>query len=98
MAKKQKLSAQMRDVTGKEVRFLRREGMTPAVIYRAGEAAISVQVPSHDLEQIMAHSAMDTEIMVHVEGEAKARRTRFHEIQRHVTRLTPIHVDFYELT
>lgn len=97
MAEKFTLSAQRRDVSGKEVRFLRREGFTPAVIYRGGQDALSVQVGSHDLELLMARAAKDSEVLVHVEGEAKPRRTRFHDIQRHVTRLNPIHVDFIEL-
>ncbi|MBP6913651.1 MAG: 50S ribosomal protein L25 [Candidatus Levybacteria bacterium] len=52
MAQREKLKAEKREITGKKVRKLRREGIIPANIYGADFASMAVQLPTKEFDQV----------------------------------------------
>src|SRR4030042_5898519 len=72
-AERLELAVAPRQVLGKKVRFLRRQGVTPANIYGHGADSLAVQVPTHDLTHTIKVAGRNTMLQVLVEGEKKAR-------------------------
>jgi large subunit ribosomal protein L25 len=92
------LAVAPREVLGKKVRFLRREGITPANIYGHGVDSLAVQVPTHDLAHTIKVAGRNTMLQLHVEGEKKARPVFVHHVQRNPLNDDLLHVDFYQVS
>src|SRR4030042_5256974 len=92
------LAVSLREVLGKKVRFLRREGITPANIYGHGVDSQSVQVPTHDLAHAIKVAGRNTMLELYVEGEKKARPVFVHHVQRNPLNDDLLHVDFYQVS
>ncbi|MBX3083880.1 MAG: 50S ribosomal protein L25 [Anaerolineae bacterium] len=92
MAQQYSIDAQPRSVIGKKVRFLRREGLVPAVIYGAGGEAISVSVPRRPLEIVLSKAGGTHLVNVAVDGSTHPTIVR--EVQRDIIRRDITHVDF----
>ena len=56
--KRLELEVSKRDVTGKKVRFLRRQGIVPANIYGHGIDSTPINVDARSLKSLMAHAGM----------------------------------------
>jgi large subunit ribosomal protein L25 len=97
MADQYKLSAQRREVTGKAVRQMRREGITPIIVYGRGVEPVALQTPTKELVRVLSKAGGTQLIALSVEGERAPRMTLVRDVQRHVTRLTPLHVDFLQV-
>ena len=94
MSDKFVLDAESRDVVGKKVKQLRRDGLVPAVIYGLGEPE---NVQLNALKATLAlRDASSTEIFTLNLG-GKQRRVIARDVQRHVVRRDLIHVDFQEV-
>lgn len=91
------LAAEPREITGKKVRQLRREGQTPVVVYGRGTETVALQVQTRDLVKVLSKAGGTQLVTIAVKGEAKPRMVLAKDLQRHVTRLTPLHADFYEV-
>jgi len=91
------LHAERRTVTGKAVRHLRREGITPIVVYGAHTASVTLQVGTKELLHVLSQTGGTHLIAIEVAGEKTPRMALAREMQRHVTRLTPLHADFLEV-
>jgi large subunit ribosomal protein L25 len=76
------LAVAPREVLGKNVKVLRRQGITPANIYGHGVDSLAVQVPTHDLAHTIKVAGRNTMLQLHVEGEKKARPVFVHHVQR----------------
>jgi large subunit ribosomal protein L25 len=92
------LAVAPRQVLGKKVRFLRRQGVTPANIYGHGVDSLAVQVPTHDLTHTIKVAGRNTMLQVLVEGEKKARPVFVHHVQRNPLTDDLLHVDFYQVS
>ncbi len=97
MARKE-LSVEARQVLGKKVRHLRREGVLPANIYGHGLSSLAVQVKTEELEKTLRASTVNEVIDVKVAGERSARPVVVHHIQRHPITSSPLHADFYQVS
>ena len=86
--------AENRVITGKKVKQLRREGITPAVIYGASEP-VSIQLNARELFRVLRKSGGSNLIDVQLGGETRTVLAR--DIQQHITRGDMIHVDFLEV-
>jgi large subunit ribosomal protein L25 len=87
------LNAENREVTGKEVRRLRQDGIIPVVVYGGTlTSALSLQVSQRELDKVLRQAGASQVIDLTVEGKRYPVLTR--EVQRHVTRHTITHVDF----
>jgi large subunit ribosomal protein L25 len=91
------IKAERRSGTGKgPARQTRREGKVPAVIYGHGRETQALAVSAHELEKVLhGISAGSTIIELKVNGDSTQALIR--EIQRHPTKKTITHVDFYEI-
>jgi len=86
------LQAQKRDVTGKKVKALRREGKLPAVIYGKEIDATPIVLDYQDARQTLSEIGANTLISIDLDGEEHLALVR--EKQREVIRRNLLHVDF----
>ena len=90
------LKAAKRDVTGKQVRALRRAGQLPAVIYgRHVDQPISISLDAHVAELVFAKLTSSTLVTIDVAGEEFTAIVR--EKQRNYIKGVLTHVDFLAL-
>jgi len=87
------LEAERRQITGKQVRALRRQGRLPAVIYGHKVEPVPVTLDFHSTSQIMPRVSSSQLIKVHVKGGEKYTAL-VGELQRHPVTGALIHIDF----
>ncbi len=92
------LAAEPRTVIGKHVKHLRSAGLTPIVVYGRGTDTVALQVTTKDLLKALSKSGGTQLVSIQVAGEKTPRMVLAKDMQRHVTRLTPLHADFYEVS
>jgi large subunit ribosomal protein L25 len=86
------LQAQLRDVTGKQVKALRRQGRMPAVLYGRTFQPISVSLDLREANRVIPGVTSSHLVEVEVNGEkhtALVREKQFHPVQGKL-----VHVDF----
>ena len=86
------IPAEKREVVGKKVKTLRREGKLPAVIYGYGIDPISISLDAHSSSRTLARASSSTLITIELEG--KQYPTLVREKQLDFIRNSLIHVDF----
>ena len=91
------LNAARREVLGKKVRRLRRQGLTPANIFGRALDSLAVQVSSDDLRHVL-HSAGRNEIVYLRLDSDEPRPTFVRDIQRHPISDVILHVDFLQIS
>jgi large subunit ribosomal protein L25 len=88
------LRAEPRDVHGKKVRRLRREGLVPGVVYGpVVEGTISVSVIRRDFERFYHRSGHSTVFTLEWDGGSQPVLIR--EVQVDPVSRDPLHVDFF---
>jgi large subunit ribosomal protein L25 len=97
MARKE-LTVAPREIAGKKVAQLRRQGMLPANIYGHGVASLAVQVSDEDLRRTIRASTANEVIDVKVDGERDARSVVIHHVQRHPLSSAILHANFYQVS
>ncbi|MBX7251952.1 MAG: 50S ribosomal protein L25 [Candidatus Promineofilum sp.] len=88
------IEAEPREVTGKQVSQLRREGWIPGVIYGRKEP-VSVQMEQKALRRALR--TVGTTHLADVKVGGQVRTVLVREIQQHATRGDLVHVDFMEV-
>lgn len=63
------LSAQKREVLGKQVRALRSNGLTPAVVHQRGEDSLHISIPSAELKKVYASAGKHHAVKLDVDGK-----------------------------
>ena len=86
------IQAEKRDVIGKKVKALRREGKLPAIIYGYGIDPISIVLDAHSSSRTLAQASSSTLITIELDG--KQYPTLVREKQLDFIRNSLIHVDF----
>src|SRR5512140_3163056 len=89
------LKASKRDVTGKQVKALRRAGQLPAVIYGRHVEPISISLEAHDAGQAIAKLTSSSLVTLDVDGTQYFALLR--EKQRNFIKGNLTHVDFLAL-
>ncbi len=90
------LEAAPRALLGKKVRFLRRDGWTPANIYGHNVESTPIQVRERDFERVVVHTAGVT--LVALNGLGRAPQTvMVKRINRVATTGRLEHIDFYHV-
>ncbi|MBA7485977.1 hypothetical protein ES707_21529 [subsurface metagenome] len=92
-----KLQANKRDVSGKKVRFLRRQGVTPTHLYGHGLESLTLQCDTAELQRIIAHAGTTRLISLEIEADKHPRSIFIREIQRDGIKGHLLHVDFYQI-
>lgn len=95
--KRHELEVSKRDVTGKKVRFLRRQGQVPANIYGHGIDSTAINVDTRSLKHLLAHAGKTDLISLKLDGSKELVRVLMREVQRNPLTDEPLHVDFYQV-
>jgi large subunit ribosomal protein L25 len=91
------LSATGRDVLGKKVKSLRREGITPANLYGHNVASTALQIDTDELKHVLARAGKSSLVSLKVDGGKRPRMVIFRDIQRHPLTRSLLHVDLYQV-
>ncbi|MBN2462513.1 MAG: 50S ribosomal protein L25 [Dehalococcoidia bacterium] len=95
--KQLELEVSKRDVTGKKVRFLRRQGIVPANIYGHGIDSTPINVDARSLKSLMVHAGMTDLISLKVDDSKSPVKVLIREVQKNPLTDEPLHVDFYQV-
>jgi len=87
-----------REVLGKKVKVLRRQGMTPANIYGHGVESRAVQAETSLLVHLLRTAGRNAIISLHVEGEGAPRPVMVRAAQRQPVTDRLLHIDFYQVS
>jgi large subunit ribosomal protein L25 len=86
------LEAEKREVIGKKVKALRREGFLPAVIYGSGFEAMPITLNTKDVRQTLSMIGANT--LVTIKLGKKEHLALVRDIQREVIMRDLLHIDF----
>ncbi len=93
MAERMIIEAEPRQVLGKQVNQLRRDGWIPGVVY--GKDVLHVQMETKALRRALR--VVGTSQLADLDINGKKRTVLVRDIQQHVTRGDLLHVDFMEV-
>ena len=88
-----KLAAARREITGKKVAYLRRDGKYAVVLGRGTESD-SVSIDAHEFENLRRHAGANALIDLSVDGGAQTP-VLVYGVQTHRVTRRPLHVDLY---
>lgn len=91
------LRAQKREVIGKRVKELRRQGIVPAILYGHRTEPLPLQIEGRSLRRVLERVGSHHLIALRVENEPQPRMTLAREVQLEPVTHTLLHVDFYEV-
>ena len=86
-----------RMVTGKKVRFLRREGMVPVHFYGRGVDSLALQVEAATLRRVITSAGRNVPVRVSIDGRDGEEICFIRDAQRHPVSEDLLHVDFYRV-
>ncbi len=92
-----KLKVEPRQVTGKKVSSLRRQGIVPAVVYGQGLEAKLLQIESKQLQKVLRQAGSHNLILLEIEGQ-ESQIALAREVQREPIKHQYVHVDFYAVS
>jgi large subunit ribosomal protein L25 len=93
-ASRPNLAAEPREITGKKVAVLRRQGRLPAVVFGHGISSENVTLDAHDFELLRRKAGQNALIDLSVDGQ-KSRPVLVHGVQVHPVNRRPLHVDLF---
>jgi len=91
------LKTSNREVSGKGVKLLRAQGITPLHLFGHGVESLALQAETTTVEKSISQAGETRLIYLTVDKERKARPVLVREIQRDPLSRRLIHVDFYQV-
>jgi large subunit ribosomal protein L25 len=91
------LPAQKRAVDRKKNKQLRRDGVTPIIVYGRHTSPAALQSETKTLAKVLSTAGTSSIIAIEVDGEDEPRLALARYAQRHVTKLSLLHVDFLQV-
>ncbi len=91
------LKAEQRQLTGKKVRHLRRDGYVPGVLYGHNIAPITLKIEERALDPVLQEAGTNRLITLTIGGEHEPKRVLVRDLQRDVITHAMLHVDLYEV-
>lgn len=91
------IEVQPREVTGKRVSRLRRQGVLPANVYGRHLQSVAVQLPTTQAADVLKVHGLNNLLSLRVAGEAESRPVVVRRVQRHPASRELQHVDFYQV-
>ncbi|HEY49594.1 MAG TPA: 50S ribosomal protein L25 [Dehalococcoidia bacterium] len=91
------LIATIREILGKKVRFLRRQGLTPANLYGSNIDSTALQIDTHHLKHTLAKAGKTSLISLKLDGDKSPRMVVVRDIQREPLSGDLLHVDLYQV-
>ncbi len=92
-----KLQAKPREIFGKKVAKLRREGLVPAVMYSKGKDSVALTIDKKLFDHIYKVSGGNTIIILEVEGD-KNRNVLIKQVEKNPVTDNILHADFYQIS
>jgi len=89
------LAVTSREITGKKVRTLRKEGVIPAELYGRGIKNVHLSVPAKDFNKVLKESGTTTVVTLTIGKEKHS--AMIHEVGRNFLTGEVLHVDFHEV-
>jgi large subunit ribosomal protein L25 len=86
-----------REILGKKVKHLRRQGITPVHLFGHGIESLALQCDTDELERVLAQAGHTGLIGLKVDKEKKPRTVVVREFDRDWRRGKLLHVDFYQI-
>lgn len=93
MAESYVIEAQSREIVGKKVSQLRRQGIVPVTVYGPKAQPVNLQVPYRPLQIALMKAGGTNLIQISVDGKSTPVLAR--EVQRDILRNDIMHVDFF---
>ena len=97
MVQRTTMAAQPREVLGKKVKQLRREGVLPANVYGRGLDSVPIQLDTREFLRIVRGTGVRAMFDLNIEGEPSPRLVLIRGLDRHGGMGDPIHVDFFQV-
>jgi len=91
------LKVTKRQVLGKKVRFLRRQGISPAHLFGHGIESLALECDTDNLERVLAEAGKTRLISLKLDNEKKRRNVVVREVQTESRTGETLHVDFYQV-
>lgn len=91
-----KLTAKVREVTGKGTNALKDAGRIPAIVYGHKVKNVMLDLDAKEFDKIYKEAGTSSLIELHVEGDKEKRIVLVHDLQRDPISDKFIHVDFFE--
>jgi large subunit ribosomal protein L25 len=92
------LETTRREMLGKEVRFLRRQGIMPVHLFGHGIESLALQCDATSLQHILSRAGQTRIINIKIHGERKPRPVVVRGVQREPVRGGLLHVDFFQVS
>ena len=86
-----------REILGKKVKHLRRQGITPVHVFGHGIESLALQCDTGELERVLAQAGHTGLIGLKLDKEKKPRAVVVREFDRDWRRGKLLHVDFYQV-
>lgn len=91
------LEVSKRQITGKKVRFLRRQGFVPGNVYGRGFDSTPVQVDVKSLKRLLSYAGKTDLVLLKMDGSKEPLRVLVREVQRDPITDELLHVEFYRV-
>lgn len=91
------LAATTRNMLGKKVRFLRREGITPANLYGHNVKSTALQIDTIELKHTLAKAGKSSLVALKIDDGKRPKMVVVREIQREPLTGDLLHVDLYQV-
>lgn len=91
------LNVSHRELLGKKVRFLRRQGITPVHLFGHGIDSLALQCDTTELRHVVAAAGKTRLINLNIDKEEKPRTVIVRELQTEPRTGQSLHVDFYQV-
>lgn len=93
--KKHTLSATMRDLVGRKVKNLKKQGLIPASVYGKKIKSVSISVKAEELLKVYKEAGESGLVELSLQNEV--RPVLIHNVQINPVTSVPIHVEFYQV-
>jgi len=91
------LEVSKREITGKKVRFLRREGIIPVSLYGHGIDSTALQVDAKRLKQMLLQAGKTDLISLKLTDSRATKNVLVRDVQKNPLTDEVLHVDFYHV-
>lgn len=92
------LTATSREILGKRVKHLRRQGITPVHLFGHSIKSLALQCDNRELEGVLGQAGHTALITLKLDNEKKPRTVVVRDFDRDWRRGELLHVDFYQVT
>jgi len=91
------LTVTNREILGKKVKHLRRQGITPVHLFGHGIKSLALQCGTGELERVLGQAGQTRLISLKLDKEKKPRSVVVREFDRDWRKGQLVHVDFYQV-